>query len=503
MSTSDGHPALEIELKLAFPPEARDRIEAHAVFHGPRAAGPRSGHQVTTYFDTPDLALAREGLSLRVRAKDGRRIQTLKSETAANGAAATRGEWEWAVRSGRPDASLLLGTPAAAHAADRLEPVLITDINRTTRMLTLGDTEIEAAFDEGFIRTGGKELPVHELELELKAGPPGPLYQLALTLHADLPLRLEPEAKSTRGYRLHTGRPPAMHKTTKPDLAPDVSAADGFRQILGAGLGSLIGNQPAAISGDPEGVHQMRIAVRRLRTALVLFKPHLEPHTTVRFGEQLRRLGQVLGEARDWDVFTLDTLPAALDAGPMHDLLAPAAQARRQAAGNAMREELARPNLTGLVLALAAWAEDETLMLDAAARTARLVDLAPGLLDRLARKVTRRGKHISRLSPPELHKVRKSLKKLRYAVDDVAPLFSAKRVKSFRKRCTGMQDELGSINDATMAVTLVEMLASDSQPDRIPAIAAAAQWGDKRRQKAMRKLPDRWAEFRDAAPFWR
>ncbi|HEX2941676.1 MAG TPA: CYTH and CHAD domain-containing protein, partial [Rhodopila sp.] len=386
MTTKDGHSPLEIELKLAFPPEARHQIEAHAVFHGPRAAGPRTTHQVSTYFDTPDLALARDGFVLRVRSRNGRRIQTLKSESIANGAAAARGEWEWAVRTDRPVISLLVGTPAATHAASRLEPVLATDINRTTRMLTLGDTEIEAAFDEGFIRAGGKELPVHELELELKSGPAGPLYQLALTLHADLPLRLEPEAKSARGYRLRTGQLPAAHKTPHPNLAANISAVDGFRQILGAALGSLIGNAPAAFGGDPEGVHQMRIAVRRLRTVLVLFKPHLEQHATIRFQDQLRRLGQVLGEARDWDVFTLETLPTAVN-GPMRDLLMPPAQARRQIARNAMREELTRPNVTGLVLALAAWAEDEALMPDPAARTAYLADLAPGLLDRLAQKV--------------------------------------------------------------------------------------------------------------------
>ena len=177
-----------------------------------------------------------------------------------------------------------------------------------------------------------------------------------------------------------------------------IGVPGAFREIVAEGLGHLLANQPAAAAGDPEGVHQMRVAIRRLRTALVLFGTHLEPHTTARFEAELKRLGQVLGEARDWDVFCLDTIPKALDDAPVPSwghLLREAAEEKRQAAHRRVEEEIGSPALTGFVLGMAAWVEDgiarPALLGDKRMRRP-LAKLAPELLDRLAGKVAKRGK---------------------------------------------------------------------------------------------------------------
>ena len=211
-----------------------------------------------------------------------------------------------------------------------------------------------------------------------------------------------------------------------------------------AGLGHLVANQPAAAAGDPEGVHQMRIAIRRLRTALVLFETHLEPHTTQRFEAELKRLGRVLGEARDWDVFCLETVPEALDDVPECQLGASAAAGRRESsakrpiAGSRRRSE-GRPSPAS------SWAwrhgsktgrANPALLGDKRMRR-RLAKLAPELLDRLAGKVAKRGKRIGRRSDEELHALRKSLKKLRYGVDDLAGLYGRKAVKAVPARVQG------------------------------------------------------------------
>ena len=194
-----------------------------------------------------------------------------------------------------------------------LEPQFVTDIQRTSRTLELdGGTIVEVALDEGLIRSGNATEPVHELELELKDGSIGPLYHLALELLSALPLRIGVEAKAARGYRLAAGRPPAAVKPDAPALDRKVVAAAGWRRIVATALDALLANQPAAAAGDVEGVHLMRTAIRRVRAAQLLFKPHLEPHATKQFEAELRRLGRILGEARDWDVFRLETLPTAL-----------------------------------------------------------------------------------------------------------------------------------------------------------------------------------------------
>jgi triphosphatase len=140
---------------------------------------------VTTYFDTPDAVLDTTGLTLRVRRSGNRRVQTVKSRSNGRGVATSRGEWEWRVSQDEPDIGRLAETPALAMAAaavkDRLEPVFVTDIWRTTRLLHLDDnTLVEVAVDEGSIESGRARESVSELELELKRGRIGPVYLCVL-----------------------------------------------------------------------------------------------------------------------------------------------------------------------------------------------------------------------------------------------------------------------------------------------------------------------------------
>src|SRR5579872_3412436 len=173
-------------------------------------------------------------------------------------------------------------------------------------------TVVEAVLDEGEIVAGYAREPIRELELELRRGEPVALFRLALKLHAAAPLMVVSESKSARGYRLRDGGTPTAEKATSVAQNKDIAAAQALRQILLAELGHLLVNRAATLAGEAEGVHQMRVAIRRLRAALTFFKPHLEPTATARFESELRRVGQVFGEARDWDVFCLRTLPAAL-----------------------------------------------------------------------------------------------------------------------------------------------------------------------------------------------
>ena len=504
---------IEIELKLRLPAAARAELADHPVFRPPHATAPEERHEVTTYFDTPDLALAGKGISLRVRRNGDGRVQTVKLRGAGPAVAAQRGEWEWPIEQDTPDLGRLAETPAGTIAGDlagrALEPVFATDIRRTVRELRVdANTTAEAALDEGTIAAGAASEPVSELELELRDGTLAPLYRLALDLHATVPLTIAPESKADRGYRLRTGQAPIARKAPDLDLDRGIGVPGAFREIVAAGLGHLLANQPAAAAGDPEGVHQMRVAIRRLRTALVLFGAHLEPHTTHRFGAELKRLGRVLGEARDWDVFCLDTLPRALDDAPgasWGHLLLEAASAERRVAHQRVEEEIERPALTGFVLGMMAWAEDGSVrpaLLGDKRLRIRLVKLAPELLDRLAGKVAKRGRRIGRRSDEELHALRKSLKKLRYGVDDVAGLYGRKAVRKYLQGCKELQELLGRMNDAAVAGTLARGLSADDGSGLAPAVGALAQWSERRRNKALHRLSGAWATFQKASPFW-
>lgn len=126
---------IETELKLAVPPGHGAQLLEHLAFRAALASSSEEQHEVTTYFDTLDLALARKGFSLRVRQTGGRRMQTLKANAAANSVALRCGEWEWPIEQDEPDLGLLAQLPLDDEAPGRLdghlEPVFVTDIRRT------------------------------------------------------------------------------------------------------------------------------------------------------------------------------------------------------------------------------------------------------------------------------------------------------------------------------------------------------------------------------------
>jgi len=505
MAKPDAGP-VEIELKLRLPPGSHAALEQVPALSAIPAERRR---EVTRYFDTRDRALFANGFVLRVRTRGNRRIQTLKSAPSDGGVTPARGEWEWPVDRDEPDVALLASTPAREIATTldgRLEAVFLTDIQRSTRQLALDqETHVEVALDEGTIEAGAARGPVDELELELKSGALAPLYRLAIELHESAPMWLAPDSKSARGYRLRDGTAPRAPHAAKLRLEPDIAANEAFRAIILSGLDQILGNIAAAEAATPEGIHQLRIGLRRVRSALVLFAPLLEPHAAALFERELKRLGQVFGARRDRDVFCLQTLPdAARDLGADRlDRLRPAAEAYRAAANGPVQEALHGAGLTALALGLAAWCEEgvaHPAHLGRKRMGKRLRAVAPDRLDRMARKVARRARRAD--TPEGLHGLRKSLKKLRYSTEFVAGLYRKKAVKRYRKRCAALQELLGTINDARVTPRLADEMLGARGTELAPAVAALAAWSADQERKALGGLADASKKFRRAEPFW-
>ena len=302
-------------------------------------------------------------------------------------------------------------------------------------------------------------------------------------------------------------KPPAP---ARPGPLPDRGSgtAEGLRRIVAVRLLHLRAHEGAARDGAMEGVHQMRVALRQLRAVLVLFAPLLEPGPAARFEAELKRLGQVLGAARDWDVFCTETLPGAFPntfpgaPGTWQSLLGDAASRERVAAHARLAAALSGPATDALVAGLAAWAGQEAL--SGTAHPGRPLHRdAPALLNRLARKAAKRGRGIAGHSAEELHALRKSLKKLRYGVEDLAPLFPRGAVKSYRGGLKELQEMLGGLNDAAMAASLAGQLGQAGPPALRDAAAALVRWAGLRRGGEAEALAAAWGEFAAARPFWR
>lgn len=313
--------SLEVELKLAAEPDDLALLTHTLIAMAPGAAS-TSLKLVSTYYDTPDCALLRAGAVLRVREQEGRFIQTLKTAGADGASLLARGEWEDVVADSRPDPQAAESGGRLPHGiAEALHPLFVTEIDRVAiEIEPKAGTRIEAAVDHGAIRTaaGGCGEPVSEIELELKEGDPAALYDLALELLETAPLRIDLRSKSERGYRLAAGdgSPPAAVSAEPVVLNPDMTIEDALQRVGRACLGHLLRNEPAALAGAIEGVHQMRVATRRLRSMLSAVKNILPEAERRWVSDEIRAVTGTLGPARNLDVFATELVPPAREEAP-------------------------------------------------------------------------------------------------------------------------------------------------------------------------------------------
>jgi triphosphatase len=453
----------EIELKFQLDPAVLDRLEQKLILRA-RARTPAVPQiLLSTYYDTPGRELRQAGFSLRVREAGGRRVQTVKSE--AEGVAA-RGEWEIELPGPGLDLKAAARTPlepVLRGLRGELMPVFATTVERTKRLIRQGAAKVEAAIDRGRIEAEGRTFALCELELELKAGAPGALFDLARRLADAAPLRLSFETKAERGYRLLEGKAVGEAlKGGKVRLKPGMSTRRAFQAIAAAALRQWVGN--AAVLGAarrPEALHQMRVALRRLRTALKLFETVVADDAYPKLVAGLEWLTAELDQGRDIDVLIEETFRPA--AARFHDQAGLAALGERllKARTRAYDRTLAvldTPRYLNLVIDVAAWIEcgrwslpEEALF--AARADAPIEAMAGEGLDKLRRQVKQRGAKLKRLDPRSRHRLRIRAKRLRYALEFFGGLYARRKDERdvFLRTLRAMQDDLGALNDLAVA----------------------------------------------------
>lgn len=453
---------MEVELKLSLSATDNDRLQQHPLLGAPA----RTQQLTARYFDTPDLHLLRHGAGLRVRKVDDVWIQTMKAGGSVQSGLHSRNEWEGPVdrpwpRLGRlrkliGDDAQWLDMLAAPELKERLEPLFVVDVERRTWNLDIDGNQIELVLDHGRIERHGHHVPINEIELELKQGSPASLYAVALQLHEQVPLRLSNVNKAERGYMLVRQTGTVAHRAKALDLPADISLADALPAILDNCLQHIQRNETAVIEGDDaETLHQMRVGVRRLRSALKLFET-VAPCPPALL-DDIRWLGAELGAARDWDVLLTSTL-GQVQSSPggrnslldLHALALGAAQAKRREAAQA----LLSPRYTRLMLTLGSW----------------MLQAAPGLkgsaakfsrttMEHLHKTLLKRSNRMDDSDPASVHSARIAAKRGRYALEFFHSLYRAGGARSYLKTLSATQEELGRHNDLVVADRLLRELA--------------------------------------------
>ncbi len=502
---------MEIELKLLIEAHDLPRLARLALVRRATRGRPTTRQVHSVYYDTPQRLLRHQGYALRLR-RDGQQwVQTLKGGGRAEAGLHQREEYDVPVAGQLLDLPALWRSPAGgllAGASGRsasLEPVFITRFRRTRRILELSPgVEVELCTDQGTISAaGGKEEPLREIELELLAGPPQALLDLALALLEHLPLRLENRSKSQRGYALADSLIPGPVKAGPVTVEASMTVTEAFRRVCFSCVGQLQANESAARPEDwPETLHQARVALRRLRCCFSLFAPAFPREAFAEVLDELRWLSSQLGPARDWDVFAEETLPelrAALPADPAVDLLEIACAAPRQSSRQDAMEALRSRRYTALLLRLqsAFMGEAWEAVADPAAQLHRaepLQEFASWLLRRRHRKVMRFGETLASLSLEELHELRIAVKKLRYSLEFFLPLLQSHRAAQLQQALVQLQQALGALNDTATAQRLLSALATD---ERLREAAALMRgFGAAGTSARLASLPAAWKQVR-------
>ena len=455
---------IEIELKFQIPQPRRDAVL--------RAVATKTSQQAVLralYFDTPDRQLAQAGLVLRLRRENRRWVQTLKGR---GDNLLARFEHEVPIPSARTaqapaiEAARHAGTPAGEQlmkivsAADAgLQVEFETAVRRTHRLIRVGTSTIELCFDEGQLRAGDASAPICELELELIHGDVSDLLQLAPRWVERFGLWLDVRSKAERGLLLARGETAAPAVLSMPPrLSADMPPDAALRMMVADCLAHLLPNAAAVVAGSaqPAHLHQLRVALRRLRTALRVFEAW-SPSVDTAWHQSLADLFRDLGAARDRDVM-IDTLLPALQAagGPplnTHEITPDrAAEAKPMEVMRSLRSNL-------VLLALLRFTQSPSINSPGQADQAALVEhvdadlaaRAKPLIKQMYRQLRRDAKHFLALDDVAHHRTRRRLKRFRYVIEFLAPLFDGKKVKRYLARLRPAQDALGELNDLVVA----------------------------------------------------
>ncbi len=447
----------ETELKLSLAAEDIPLLLKHPLL----AAAPKRQKLHNTYFDTADLALTQQKVAVRERRVLRKTLLTVKTAQRSEGGISQRSEWEAPTIPGSFDFATLVDDAGLAEKlsqiASNLVPIFTTDFSRRIWNLEFRRATIEVALDQGTISVSRDEIlreqPICELELELKAGSPATLFALARMLSRQIRLHPADESKAARGYGLFLDHRISPVKADAMNIDSNDTTIAVFLRVARSCIAQLQANERGIQTPqNDEYIHQARVALRRLRTALRLFADALPAGFADRWSNAWRDIAQELGDARNWDVFCAEQLPLLdKDLGEHPDLLALRSFAHQRqiathdTAKNYMCSKQYSLNIISFCEALFTLRENQESIRGYATKA----------LKRRHKRFVTGARMAHTLNAEQRHEVRIDLKKLRYTLDFFESLYPKKRVQAFSRSLATTQELLGHMNDLATAELLM------------------------------------------------
>jgi triphosphatase len=512
----------ELGLKVQLTRAALGALRAHPSLPDLALGAPVSRTRRAIYFDTPDHRLHAHGLCLRLSSEGEGWMQTVV-RAKPSGEPAVR-DGEVVLERPEPDMAAIVGRGmrrrvAKAVARRALQPVFETVVERTTRRLRAGEGELELALDEGVMRAGKAEDALIGAELGLRSGSPLTLIETAARLFGAEHVPVTAVSDAERGYRLARLRAASGVRPERgvlPKLAGTQSCGAALTAIIAATGAQILANRRAVLEiDDPAAAHQLRIGLRRLRSALRAFRRLHESPALGQLERHARALARSVGELRDADVLiegiyapAAGALAAGAAEGGLAQGIANGMVSVREAlfAHRAAARSRARTALTGrqwsllqLHLALA------PRTVDGEARLCGTVEgFARSALKRQWKKVSARGVRLDELTLEERHALRKALKELRYLCEFFACLYPRRRAQPFIAGLRALQEVLGYLNDVAGAERIAGLTRQNRETgaDGERAAASILGWHAAEAAHAWRNVHKLWRRLRQLPHFW-
>jgi CHAD domain-containing protein len=479
----------ERELKLAAPPDFR-LLDLGSVADDVVMTAADERHLTTVYWDTPDLRLIRWGCTLRHRAGEG---WTVKLPRVQDSAVLDRDEHVFPGPPDSPPEEALDLVRAYVRTATVAPVVRMTTVRRALSLLSADGRLLAEVDDDDVSVLRGEEVTARfrELEVEMAEGGSDALLD-AITdrLRAGGAGEADPTPKVARALGDGALAPPEV---VPEPLGSSATAGAVVRRAIAASVARLMRHDPGLrLGGEPEDVHQARVATRRLRSDLRTFAPLLEPTWAESLRDELRWLGGELGRVRDAEVLA-DRLAATSSRLPEADreggrAIAATLTADVDEARADLLAALRDPRYVALLDRLVEAARAPALTDQACAPARRI---CPELVARPWSKLRRDARRLSSDSPDEeLHAVRIRAKRCRYAAEAVAPVMG-RRATRFAEAVAAVQSVLGEHQDAVVAAAWLR----EHGPGGQHPFAAGQLWGLERlaAQEGRRAWPAVWA----------
>jgi triphosphatase len=476
----------EIEAKLLVPHASDARAIAQVEQLGTHRLRPRDTVRLRSiYIDTAEFTLARGAVALRLRDTGSGWEATAKWAGRIDGVVHQRSELTVVLPHAPRSPFLLPEGPLRMHlgalvAGRPLAPILIADVHRR-RFDVLGPDQsqpvAELALDEVSLRAPGERkeaLHYCETEVELLHGTPADVATLARLLQHRFDLLPSTDSKFARGLALLYGAELSARRA--PGLRAYDTLAEATRKVIALHLGRLRQHDPGTRLGeDPEALHDMRVASRRLRAAVRAFEAGMPKRLQTHLTRELRWLGQVLGSVRDLDVQLASLGRYGETAPPGHQPGLAQLREHLQRERAARRTEMLGTLDSGRYFRLLVQLERFTLgrVADRRPFNEPIAQVGRRALKRAFRRVLKRGAQVSKAPTDEgLHSLRIRVKRVRYLLEFLRDLIG-KPGRHLVKRTTRLQDLLGSHHDATVAAQFIHDYVHGAGAQSTPAVVLA------------------------------